>query len=119
MTTEAIIPDDASTMSPVVEKQPDPAPALGSVITTTATDSLGAPPAEPEAGQPESSQPEASQPAPVVRPSGPPQDAPPAEVAVRGQAAPAVPARKDSEELQPARLAPASILVIDIGGTNV
>jgi hypothetical protein len=56
-------------------------------------------------------------PAPAARPSGPP-PATPAEQAVRSEAAPA-PTQESEVAAQPARLAPASVLVIDIGGTSV
>jgi hypothetical protein len=53
---------------------------------------------------------------PPARPSGPP-PATPAEAAIRENAEPAPESGK--EEVQPARLAPATILVVDVGGTKV
>jgi hypothetical protein len=67
------------------------------------------------ASQPEVSPP--GDPTREARPSGPP-PATPAEVAVRAQAEPAL-VTSEPEAVQPARLAPATVLVIDIGGTNV
>ena len=104
MTTEGAAPADLSTPPPPPEPQPEPPLEVVSVITASP-----APEARPD-------EPAAPEPAPEARPSGPP-PATPAETAVRGQAAPS--AADAQESLQPARLAPATILVIDVGGTNV
>jgi polyphosphate glucokinase len=106
MTNEAAPPADHSQMPPSSEIPPAPPLGVSSVITASA-----------------SSEAHTAETAPVeealaARPSGPPAAATPAEAAVRGQAE-APPARDGQESLQPARLAPASVLVIDIGGTNV
>jgi polyphosphate glucokinase len=87
---------------PLAEAQPNPPLELGSVITASSA---------PETRLDE-------QPALAARPSGPPPAATPAEEAVREQAAPAI-AAGGQESLQPARLAPVRVLVIDIGGTTV
>jgi hypothetical protein len=54
----------------------------------------------------------------IASPAGPAPPATPAEQAVQGQSAPE-PAKDGKDEAEPVRLAPASVLVIDIGGTNV
>ncbi len=78
-----------------------PPPAVVTVLTVAPSAEVPPPPPPP---------------APEARPSGPP-PAPPAEEAVRGQAVQAPAAEQG--EAQPARLAPASVLVVDIGGTKV
>jgi polyphosphate glucokinase len=77
--------------------KPSPPAVGGSVITVTPNGAVPSPP--------------------PARPSGPPPADTPAEAAVRENAEPAAEGAK--EEVQPARLAPASILVVDIGGTKV
>lgn len=105
MTTEETLPADPQNAPPSPDAQAASPVDLGSVIVTSAA---------PEAPKDELPVPEM---APEARPSGPPPAATPAEAAVRGQATP-VPAG-DAGALQPARLAPATVLVIDVGGTNV
>ncbi len=105
MTTEAASPADSPKSSPSAAAQTDPPPEIGSVITASASleARVEAPPS--------------SDPAPTARLSGPPATTP-AESAVREQATPTATIEKP-DQLQPARLAPATVLVLDIGGTNV
>jgi hypothetical protein len=84
-----------------------PEPPLEVVSVVTASPTLETP---PEASPP-------AEAAPVARPSGPPPTTP-AESALQGEAA-ARPAAAPEEPLHPVRIAPASVLVVDIGGTNV
>src|SRR5438045_1936551 len=105
MTTDGAAPADPQKATPSPEAQPAPPLGVGSVITTAAP--------EPAKGEPP-----APEPAAPARPSGPPPAPTPAEAAVREQIAPA-PSVGGEEPIQPARLAPATVLVIDVGGTNV
>jgi len=106
MTTEATPSPEIPTAPPL---------GVGSVVTTAV--SLEGQPNEPASLEGQPKEPAPPEPALLPRPSGPP-PATTAETAVREQAEPAPPSI-EQEALQPARLAPATILVVDIGGTNV
>ncbi len=90
---------------PAAPSQPDPALSVVSMVTASPAGEVKQPPSVP------------ADPAPNARPSGPAPSTP-AEEAVKAEATPA-PSKDSDGEVQPARLAPASVLVIDIGGTSV
>jgi hypothetical protein len=89
------------------EPSSQPQPALPGVSVVTVAPALETKEAPPPSADP----------ALVERPSGP-SPSTPAEETVRSEATQA-PAKSSEDEVQPPRLAPASVLVIDIGGTNV